>query len=215
VYFSVRNPPWPPLRKVIICLLHGVANRVVGSVFAVTNFVMADDASQKQLIKVVLERAYGEEMIRELPRMTPGMLDKRLGDLGTTNPTHRKAVSFFVNAAKAIELSVPTGIAKKARNQPAPAKTANNRSNGRGKKPKDPDPEKDPDYSEDSGGRADIELPVASQSLMLWGLFQSLPAPGAVFGDIEREKWIGAAKAIFAVGYKAEDSSNPETQQAP
>ena len=172
---------------------------------------MADDASRKQLIKAVLERAYGEELIRELPRTTPGMLDKRLGDLGTTGPTHRKAVSFFVNAAKAIGLSVPVGISKKARNKPSPAKAGTSRTNGRAEKPKP----KEPDPSEGSGGKTDVELPVASQSLMLWGLFQSLPAPGAVFGDSEQEKWIGAAKAIFAVEYKAEESPNPETQQAP
>ena len=120
------------------------------------------------------------------------------------------------NRARNGAASVPAGIAKKARNKPSPGKPATNRSsNGRAEKPKDPIPDEKPNPPKDSGGKADIELPVASQSLMLWGLFQSLPAPGAVFDDVEQEKWIGAAKAIFAVEYKAEDSPKPETQQAP
>ena len=47
------------------------------------------------------------------------MLSDRIEALGTTGATHRKAVAFFVNAAKAAQLPVPAGIAKQARNRPS------------------------------------------------------------------------------------------------
>ena len=33
---------------------------------------MADDATRMDLLRAVLEQAYGEDLIKDLPRMTPG-----------------------------------------------------------------------------------------------------------------------------------------------
>ena len=170
---------------------------------------MADDATRKDLLRAILEQAYGEGLIKDLPRMTPGLLDKKLGELGTTNPTHRKAVSFFVNASKAVGLTIPAQIAKKARNkQPSPRGSSNGgASKG---KPPTPTPSGKPDSSDNgSGPETTLNLPVASQSLLLWGLFQRLPIPGTVFAHTAREKWIEAAKAIFEVEYQPAESLIP------
>jgi hypothetical protein len=86
-----------------------------------------------------MREAYGPNLIDGLPRMMPGMLDERLRALGTTDATHRKAVSFFVNAAKALDIAVPTNIAKKARNRTSNARRPKEQRNGSelNKPPKD------------------------------------------------------------------------------
>ena len=161
--------------------------------------VMADDVNRKELLKTVLEQAYGEGMIQDLAKMTPGMLDKKLEELGTTSSTHRKALSFFVNASKAVNIAIPSQIARKARNKPAPSK-------GTAKvKPKPPD--RSPDFSS-NGSKQEVATnpPEASKSVLLQGLFQRLPPPGEVFTSTAREKWIEAAKAIFNLEYQPEES---------
>ena len=176
---------------------------------------MADDATRKDLLRAVLEQAYGEDLIKDLPRMTPGLLDKKLDELGTTNPTHRKAVSFLINASKAVGLTVPAQIAKKARNKPPSSRGSSNGGASK-EKPPAPSPSGKPDSSNDgSGPETTLNLPVASRSLLVLGLFQRLPIPGAVFAHTAREKWIEAAKAIFEVEYQPEESPIPNVVSTP
>ncbi len=66
----------------------------------------------------MLRRAYGAEFCDNLATMTPKMVDDRLRELGTTDATHRKALSFFVNTAKEAELSMSSAVAKRARKRP-------------------------------------------------------------------------------------------------
>lgn len=79
----------------------------------------ASNEQRLGLLADLLRDAYGAELVAGLARMTPKMLSDRIEALGTTDATHRKAVAFFVNAAKAAQLPVPAGIAKQARNRPA------------------------------------------------------------------------------------------------
>ena len=176
---------------------------------------MADDPTRMGLLRSVLEQAYGEDLIKDLPLMTPGLLDQKLEELGTTNPTHRKAVSFLVNASKAVGLTVPTQIAKKARNRPpSPRGSSNGRASK--EKPPTPTPSGKPVSSDNGRGpETTLNLPVASQSLLLWGLFQRLPIPGTVFAHTAREKWIEAAKAIFELEYQPEESPIPNVVSTP
>lgn len=91
--------------------------------------VATPKAERKPLLERVLRGAYGDALLDDLPSMTPGLLDRKLRDLGTTDATHRKAVSFFINAVKETDVAVPGVIAKRARNRPStPAKKR--RSNG-------------------------------------------------------------------------------------
>ena len=176
---------------------------------------MADDPIRMDLLRSVLGQAYGEDLIKDLPRMTPGLLDKKLDELGTTNPTHRKAVSFLVNASKAVGLTVPAQIAKKARNKP-PSPRGSSNGGASKEKPPNPTPSGKPVSSDNgSGPETTLNLPVASQSLLLWGLFQRLPIPGTVFAHTAREKWIAAAKAIFEVEYQPEESPIPNAVSTP
>ncbi len=166
---------------------------------ALENLAMADDVDRKTLLMAILRGAYGDEIIDALPRMTPGMLDNRLSELGTTASTHRKAVSFFVNASKAAVLTVPTQLGRRTRNKPASTKTAQEKEKALPPRPVQPP-------SNNISPLPQTKLPEASQSSMLWWLFERLPAPGSVFAGTEREKWLEAAKAIFEVEYQPEPS---------
>lgn len=75
----------------------------------------ATNTDRKALMKGTLQETYGPELVDQLASKTPRMLDEQLRALGTTESTHRKAVSFFVNAAKSNDVAVPPAIAKKAR----------------------------------------------------------------------------------------------------
>jgi hypothetical protein len=84
------------------------------------HLAFASNEQRPALVADLLRDAYGGDLVAGLARMTPKMLSDRIEALGTTDATHRKAVAFFVNAAKAAHLPVPAGIAKQARNRPAP-----------------------------------------------------------------------------------------------
>ena len=85
----------------------------------------ADRDGRKTMLADVLRQTYGGSFVDDLPRMTPKMLDEHLRTLGTTDATHRKAVSFFVNAAKSAGISMPMAIQKRARiRAPEPKKGA-------------------------------------------------------------------------------------------
>ncbi|MCH8089306.1 MAG: hypothetical protein IH955_04770 [Chloroflexi bacterium] len=78
----------------------------------------ANDQERMQLLKVALEQAYGDDLLNNLPVMTPKKLEDALTELGATGATHRKAISFLVNACKAVGVNVPKAISKRARNKP-------------------------------------------------------------------------------------------------
>lgn len=88
----------------------------------------ADKETRKSILKEVLREAYGAETVDGLARMTPKLLDDSLRVLGTTDGTHRKALSFFINAAKAAEIPMPMAIQKRARNRSAPPPSRNPRT---------------------------------------------------------------------------------------
>jgi hypothetical protein len=82
------------------------------------SIAFASDDERPALIRALLEDVYGQELVGGLARATPATLNAALRALGTTDATHDKARSFFVNAAKAVELQMPSQIAKQARNRP-------------------------------------------------------------------------------------------------
>lgn len=82
----------------------------------------ASDAERKDLLTQLLKDVYGAEFIASLPKATPRQVNEHLIALGTTDTTHAKARSFFVNAAKAVELPMLPQVAKQARNKPPVAR---------------------------------------------------------------------------------------------
>ncbi len=92
---------------------------------ALVELVQANDEMRKKKLEELIRRGYGEDFVNAVPTMTPKMLDDHLRNMGTTDSTHRKAVSFLINALKETDVSVPTAIAKKARNTPVRTKRKN------------------------------------------------------------------------------------------
>jgi hypothetical protein len=90
----------------------------------------ASDDERPSLIKALLVDVYGDELVGGLARATPATLNAALRALGTTDATHDKARSFFVNAAKAVGLQMPVQIAKQARNRPPVSRKASTRKAG-------------------------------------------------------------------------------------
>ena len=83
------------------------------------DLVAADKSGRKPLIRTLLENAYGQEFVDDLAKKTPGLVEKKLHELGTTTGTHKKALSFFVNAARENDVTVPASIGKMSRNRSA------------------------------------------------------------------------------------------------
>ena len=82
----------------------------------------ADAQKRKRLMQGILRNAYSADLIDNLVRSTPKMINDKLGDLGATDGTRRKAFSFLVNAARDAELPMAPQVAKQARNKKPRAK---------------------------------------------------------------------------------------------
>jgi hypothetical protein len=92
--------------------------------------VRATPEERKRVVREVLEAAYGSQLIDGLKAMTPKMLNDSLTQAGATDATRRKAFSFLVNAAKANDIPIAKGIAKKARSKPSARKASGARKIG-------------------------------------------------------------------------------------
>lgn len=82
---------------------------------ALDKLARADKEGRDAQMRELLKQAYGADFVDSLPAATPMIVNERLEALGATTSTHRKAVSFFVNAAKTCGIHVPTAISKKSR----------------------------------------------------------------------------------------------------
>ena len=151
------------------------------------------------LLREIFEHSYSAINFEELPRATPGMLRTWIESYGIDGDTVRKAESFFVNAAKDLDIQVSNALRKLARNRPQGTARRTIR--------------RDPKASQVNRQLPEQEvkaLPTvvpadraeAQDSLMLWGLFKRLPVPGSEFPSAERDAWLDAAKTLFNLEYK-------------
>ena len=76
---------------------------------------LASDEQRREPLTQLLRDVYGSDFIDSLPRSTPKLVDERLRELGTTDSTHNKARSFFINAARAVDLQMQPQVTKQAR----------------------------------------------------------------------------------------------------
>lgn len=145
--------------------------------------VKADKDKRQSLMREILHEAYGHDIVDELETMTPKILDDKFKSLGTSEFTHRKAISFFVNAARSNGISLPTSISKKARNrgsrqrsQKLSGQVMKGQSNGddQGKRPQD----------KSAGGEHQFLLHSA-----LTALLKDLEESGPKWTKSERDRW--------------------------
>jgi len=87
---------------------------------------------RKQILRQVFEDAYGQDLVCNLVSMTPSMLNSKLKELGTTDSTHKKAVSFFLAVTamlKDLEVKVLLKMQKVLLAQPLHSVLIRRRSN--------------------------------------------------------------------------------------
>ena len=63
----------------------------------------------------MLRGAYGDDLVDNLGDKTLDAVEDALRALGTTDATHRRALPFFINAAKAAGIGMQADVSKRAR----------------------------------------------------------------------------------------------------
>ena len=154
---------------------------------------------RNDLLRNTFRRSYSAINFDDLPRATPGMLKEWLTSYGIEGDTVRKAESFFVNAAKDLDIQISNGLRKLARNRP---QGTAKRTSRRDTKPSQLNKQAPRQEVKAQPSTEIIDRAEAQNSLMLWGLFKRLPAPGGEFTSAQREAWLDAAKTLFNLEYK-------------
>lgn len=158
---------------------------------------LAPDANRKELLTELLKDVYGEEFIGSLARTTPKLVNERLVALGTTDATHAKARSFFVNAAKAVGLPLPPQVAKQARNKPTVARKAVVKPKG------DPPPTTNPLPTDTDHGKGDANTPELHA--LVRTLLRDLLRDGATWDTRTRNRWRHMWDQALDYAYPATD----------
>ena len=188
------------------------------------HLVNSSGDDRKEALRSIYRNAYKTVGFDALQRATPRMLREWFGTYAIDGTTLRKAESFFINAIKDADEPLSNSLKKLSRNKASSGGTSASANSKKGKisRKSKVDDIKGPDGATTPSGanragvpRFETNLPVASQSLMIWGLFQSLPTPGTVFDDTARERWIKAAEAIFEVEYQPAESPISDAASTP
>lgn len=77
--------------------------------------LVADKGNRKAHLRRILERSYPSLVQHDLTKMTPASFQKAMGEYTGAGDTHRKAVSFFLQAAKFAEMPLSPYIRKQMR----------------------------------------------------------------------------------------------------
>jgi hypothetical protein len=83
----------------------------------------ADEAQRKKLFKPLVEKHYQSIISHDLTKMTPKMLDEAMEGFGVNGDTRRKAITFFLQAAKYLELPLSPFLTEKTHVSPSKGKT--------------------------------------------------------------------------------------------
>ena len=164
------------------------------------NLVRGEAEAKREALCACLVNQYGHDLVENLATMTPKMFSDAISNLGTTSATQRKAERFFIEAAKYVGIAIPDAIARRSRGGPKPvSRNAPQRRASQSNGGETDSPLSTNRAMRDSSAADQAE---AQTSLMLWGLFKRLPAPGNKFSSAEREAWIEAAKTLFNLEYQ-------------
>lgn len=104
----------------------------------------AEEDQRKSVMMRILRESYGDQLIQELSRMTPLVLEQRIEAFGVTGSTNRKACGFLVNALRGSDFTVPPAIGKRYRNRPS-RRGMSRKQVSASKKPITPEPEQPED----------------------------------------------------------------------
>lgn len=166
--------------------------------------IEAKGADRDELLRKRIIDTYSPEVnFSALPRATTGMLDEWIKSYGIEGDTARKAASFFVNASKDLNIPISMALRKLARNRPqGPSKRTAVFGRSGPKEQQPPRATEAPVHTANQPPTPRVDTAAAQESLILWGLFKRLPAPGSEFTRSDRETWLEAAKTLFNLEYK-------------
>ncbi len=80
--------------------------------------LVEDKQNRPAVLRRMLEKSYSGLVSRDLTKMTGTMLDGLMGKYGVTGATKRKAVTFFLQAAKYTELPLSRFLLSQTRSSP-------------------------------------------------------------------------------------------------
>lgn len=167
--------------------------------------VNADRSKRKELIQNLLRKAYGDDLVLNLATKTPRMVDDRLIALGTSTTTHKKAVSFFVNAARDSDLTVPSIIGKQSRNRQTKPRSIRPKGE-QGQIEKNPPPGggagSDGQGQTDTRNRGNFNLHMAVVAML-----QDLETLAPNWSEPERNRWLNTFQVTLDYAYPIAEES--------
>lgn len=109
----------------------------------------ADESERKKLLRPLVEQHYQPIIAHDLRKMTPAMLNEEMGKFNVSGSTLRKAVTFFLQTVKHLDLPRSHFLDDKTRTSPRPRRAARARSAA-------------PDLPD--GSRKSLEVPLGGSS---------------------------------------------------
>jgi hypothetical protein len=88
---------------------------------ALVDLAKAGGDARPAQMRAVLRAAYGDDLVDNLAGKSLASVEEAIRALGTTDATHRRALPFFINAAKAAGLDMQTEVSRRARKRRAGA----------------------------------------------------------------------------------------------
>jgi hypothetical protein len=82
---------------------------------ALRSIAVKDSATRRKALATLIRDIYGADFVDNMATASVDEIDSHLQSLGTTDSTHRRAVSFLINAARDAELALPAEVSKRAR----------------------------------------------------------------------------------------------------
>ena len=155
----------------------------------------SDSDLRRGLIESLLRDAYGSDFISALDNMSLEEVEVELRQLGTTDSTHKRALPFFINAAKAAGLAMQPEVSKRARKR-APRKARVVQPQMDAVLPGPPIPIQPEPVASPSG-------PLYAAS---FGMLSLLPESGQ-WTVIQADRWMHAMTAVIALETTIVDSS--------
>jgi hypothetical protein len=94
------------------------------------NLAKADESERKKLLKKLVEQKYKSIIDHDLTKMTPGMLSDEMAKFNVSGETLRKAVTFFLQLAKHVDLPLSPYLKDKTRTSPGKRKSTKQQAQG-------------------------------------------------------------------------------------
>lgn len=163
-------------------------------------FVKAEGADRQHILQDALKNAYPFVFANGFDisaASMPHLREEFESNTTATGETITRCITFLKDAATDAGFQVsPLLKQRKPRGTGPRAKRANSN-----KQEDEPEGKGTPN-PEDVRQMVSLGAAKAQDSLLLWGLFQRLPAPGTVWPESDRKQWIDTLQNVFTLEYK-------------